>query len=535
MHVRFIPFGGRSRGDLCLYWVLAWLVSAQPAFGTPLFGQPSSYPVDGSPIGVGTGFFDTDPGRDLVVGNEAGESGPSLSFLSNRGQGSFLPETRMTLDPQLYILQAIAAADIDGDGFDDVAVAVDRIDNIFLVRATVLVYRNDRGIGFAQPDEYPLSGVFARCISIADVNGDDILDLVVCHSNNAVGAEGLVSVLLGESQSGVPTGTFGDDLPFDVGTAPVNVTIGRLDGDAFADLVVGDADEGKVYLLYGSGTAALFGDAVELGAATDPVTSIIADVGGSPLSDVLVLNRSTGRLLTFSQTAPRTFAAPAPALVGIQPSSMVLGNFTDDAIPDLVVVSVLGAQLFTGADGGGFLSAEVISDDDSLEAVTAAELNGDERLDIAATSVLNDLVTVVLNGTDAPPTPTNTPTITPTPTRTATATRTRTPTRTLTPTRTPTRTRTGTPTRTGTVTRTVPPITATRTVSQTPTITGTPTLAPTPFGPGDANCDGVINADDIDGVISNLFDPRCSTADVDGDDRVAANDVLLVIQLVAGN
>lgn len=531
MRVRFIPFGGRSRGDLCLYWVLAWLVSAQPAFGTPLFGQPTSYPVDGSPIGVGAGFFDADPGRDLVVGNEAGQSGPSLSFLSNRGQGSFLPETRMTLDPQ-DILQAIAAADMDGDGFSDVAVVVDRPGEIFPLRTIVLVYLNNGGGGFAQPDEYPLSGVFARCIVVGDANNDDILDIVVCHSNNLVDpAEGIISVLPGESQSGVPTGTFGDDLPFDVGTAPVSVTIGRLDGDGFTDLVAGDADEGKVYALYGTGTASLFGAAVELGAVTDPTTSIIADVGGSPLSDVLALSRSRGRLLTFSQTAPRTFAAPTAALVGIQPSSMVLGNFTDDGIPDLVVVSVLGAQLFTGADGGGFTSSEVISDDDSLEAITAAHLNNDDgRLDIAATSVLNDLVTVVLNGTDAPPTSTNTPTITATPTRTPTPTRTRTPTRTFTASRTPTRTRTGTPTRTE-----IRTVTTTATATQTPVTTGTTTITPPPFDPGDANCDGMINEADIDGVISNLFDPRCSAADVDRDGRVAANDVLLVVQLVAGN
>jgi hypothetical protein len=202
---------------------------------------------------------------------------------------------------------------------------------------------------------------------------------------------------------------------------------------------------------------------------------------------------------------------------------MALANFTDDALPDLVVVSALGAQLFTGTSGGGFMSGEIIASEESLETLTIADLNDDERLDIAAVSVLKDLVTVGLNGADAPATPTNTPTITLSPTRT------RTPPRTL------TGTRTGTPTRTGTVTRTVPGITATRTVTQTPTISGTPTITPTPFGPGDANCDGVINEADIEGVISNLFDRQCSTADVDGDGRVAANDVSLVVQLVVGN
>jgi hypothetical protein len=435
----------------------------------------------------------------------------------------------MTLDPQLYILQAIAAADINGDGFGDVVVAVDRIDNIFLVRATVLVYLNNGGNGFAQPAVYPLSGIFARCILLADVNGDDVLDLVVCHSNNAVGAEGRISVLPGLSQSGMPTGTFASDRPFSVGTAPTNASIGLLDGDALSDLVVGDADEGKVFVLYGTGPATIFGAPVELGAVTDPVASIIANVDSTPLSDLLVLNRSSGRLLAFSQTAPRTFAEPIQTLVGFRPSAMALANFTADAIPDLVVVSDLGAQLFPGTSGGGFTSGEIITGEDSLNALTIADLNDDGRLDIASTSALKDLVTVVLNGADAPATPTRTFTITPTPTRTLTPTRTRTPTRTL------TGTRTGTPTRTGTVTRTVPINTATRTATRTPTIIGTPTITPTPFGPGDANCDGVINEADIDGVVSNIFDLQCSTADVDGDGQVAANDISLVVLLVSDN
>jgi hypothetical protein len=45
----------------------------------------------------------------------------------------------------------------------------------------------------------------------------------------------------------------------------------------------------------------------------------------------------------------------------------------------------------------------------------------------------------------------------------------------------------------------------------------------------------VINEADIDGVLSNLFDRTCGTADVDEDGRVAANDILLVVRLVSDN
>jgi Dockerin type I domain len=145
-----------------------------------------------------------------------------------------------------------------------------------------------------------------------------------------------------------------------------------------------------------------------------------------------------------------------------------------------------------------------------------ADFNGDGKPDFATADQDDDFfgpntqsVSVVLNGVSPPltPTPTRPPTVTGTATRTATI------------------------TRTGTITQTP-------TITFTPTVTGTPTLTPTrtaivtttPLGPGDANCDGRIDEADIDGVITNIFVQTCSTADVDGDGKVLANDVLLVVQ-----
>jgi hypothetical protein len=142
------------------------------------------------------------------------------------------------------------------------------------------------------------------------------------------------------------------------------------------------------------------------------------------------------------------------------------------------------------------------------------DFNGDAKPDFATADQDDTFfgnntqsVSVVLNGESPPltPTPTRPPTLTGTPTRTATI------------------------TRTGTVTRTP---TITRTPTVTPTPTRTPIITTTPLGPGDANCDGRIDEADIAGVIRNVFEQTCSTADVDGDGRVLANDVLLVVQRV---
>lgn len=527
MRVRFISPGGRRAGRFCLFFGLAALCSCLPsaAVAAPIFGAPATYHTDGSPVGVEAGAIDTQSGLDLIVGNEAGEMGGSLSFLSNRGLGSFFPETTRMID-STFTVHAIAAADFNNDQHTDIAVAVDEPDPFFFIRGAVLVYLNDGDGGFPQqPTEYRLQGFFPQCLEAADATGDGVLDLVICHAFNFNGTlEGRVSVL-----PGIPNGTFDDDVVFEVGTNPSRAAVAPLDGDTEPDIVVTDADTQRAYVLYGSGTATLFAPAVELAPVDDPTAVLVADVDGGPLSDVLIFSRSRNRLFIYKQSAPRVFDLPTETNV-FGPLDAGLADFSGDGIDDLMVLGTVGAQLFTGNAAGGFTAAEVVTSDNSLAHLAIANLNADTKPDIAAISSLQDLVTVVLNGTDAPFTPTPTATVTPTPTRTLTATRTLTSTRTLTPSRTATVTRTGTVTRTPTITRTA---TRTPTGDRTPTPSPTPTTMP--LGPGDANCDGRIDSADIDAVIHNVFRFQCSAADVDGDQRVTAADVLLVIELVSGN
>src|SRR5262249_16385128 len=176
---------------LCLMWAAVSAAGAAPALAMPRFGRPGTYAVDGSPIGVRVGALQSAVAHDLLTANEAGEDGPSLSFLLNRGSGSFFPEQRMGLSAAKYILHAVAAGDFDADGRTDIALAVDDI-SAFPVRGAVLVMRNN-GNGFADPVTYPLTGFFPQCIEAVDVTGDGALDLVVCHSQAVAGSsEGLI-------------------------------------------------------------------------------------------------------------------------------------------------------------------------------------------------------------------------------------------------------------------------------------------------------------------------------------------------------
>jgi hypothetical protein len=102
---------------------------------------------------------------------------------------------------------------------------------------------------------------------------------------------------------------------------------------------------------------------------------------------------------------------------------MGLADFDGNRIDDLLVLSALGAELWYGAEDGTFSFGESLVHDTAVDALAVADLNGDGKLDIAASASTQDHVTVVLNGADVPgfgPTATTTPTPTSTPTPTGT-------------------------------------------------------------------------------------------------------------------
>jgi hypothetical protein len=359
----------------------------------------------------------------------------------------------MPLNGNNVILQAIASGDFDGDGRSDVAVAVDDAGG-FPVRASVLVYLNDGQGSLLPPVEYVLNGFFPRCLEIADVSGDGILDLLVCHST-VLGGEpvGQVSVLAGRQSGGVPDGTFAAPRAIEVGTAPSKLAVAQLDSNDRPDVVVADADAGTIHVLYGTGGTDLLATPVVLGEVISPSALVVGNIDSNPLPDVLATSFATHRLVTFSQTASRVFAPPESVLIALLPLDMGAADLTADGNLDLVIVSALGAELWYGDGSGRFGFGEQLGGDSTLDAVTLADLNEDGEIDVAASSSARDEVMVFLHA--GPP------------------------------------------------------------------------------APGDANCDGRIDGDDVAALITRIFMPGCRGADVDDDGRVTAADLVLLLQFIA--
>jgi len=474
------------------------ILFAVPALGAPRLGNPTFYDVDGAPVSAVWADIDASGAVDLVVGNESGVLGPSVSVLANRGNGSFFDDRRLiSLDPFFYVLHAATTVRLDDDAWPDVVVAADEALQL-PVRTTVLAYRNQGEAGFTMPSALVLPGAFPQSVVSADLDGDGLDEVIVADSSAS--GRGQVTVLraLGD-------GTLEAGAPIPIGVTPTTVVATDIDGDGLVDLAVLDPRH-AVYLLYGTGGGTFAAPIPIAGSSGPTAMAVLRQVGRDPVD--LALGSDTGSLQLWRQSLPRQFAAVATAAVAAEIRHLGSADFDADGIAD-VVLSTVGrpvVDLWYGTAVPGFVFGESVSVAGVIDVLTVGDANADDKPDVTIASAAADRVVILLNGTDAPPTPSRTPTPSNTPTATVT----------------PTRTWTATPT-----------MTATTTATPTRTSTTTPSPSPTPAGPGDANCDDRLDSSDLSAIITQIFDRTCDKADANLDGRVSSADVTSLLRLLA--
>jgi FG-GAP-like repeat len=353
------------------------------------------------PSAITAGDIDKNGTIDLVVATLAG-----VSILRNDGTGSFVADASISAgqdDPQ-----AVAIADVDGDGRPDIVVGSGK-------GHSVAVLYGQQGGGFSLGQSIAVDGSVSFLL-VEDFNNDSFLD-IAAGSNVAH----KVSILL--QQAGTPR-TFRPVSSFDTGDSPTAMAAGDFNNDGAMDLAVTSKGNSTLEVFLNDGTGG-FPNVPSATANTDPGPIAVAagDFNHDSNLDVVVATQGNERLTFYlgDGTGAMTEFPDACGLPGV----------------------ALGPCLTIG----------------SPVAVVKADVDGDHRDDLVTANANPASISVLLSSR-----PAATPTSTVTPTQTPTTT----PTATGTSTSTPTPTPTDTPTATPTVTRTPPP-TFTFTVTGTPT------------------------------------------------------------------
>ena len=190
---------------------------------------------------------------------------------------------------------SVAIADVNGDNIPDLVVANWCTDSTCTASSVAVLLGNGDG-SFQTAVTYGSGGLIADSVAVADLNGDGKPDIVVANcgaSSNSncisTGNSGNVAVLLNNGN-----GTFATAVTYSLGALGASsVAVADVNGDGFPDLIVatGSMAGGFVGVLTGIGNGTFNPEAVYASGGVSPLAVAVADVNGDGHPDVVVANQ----------------------------------------------------------------------------------------------------------------------------------------------------------------------------------------------------------------------------------------------------
>jgi RHS repeat-associated protein len=281
---------------------------------------------------------------------------------------------------------SVSAGDFDGDGKTDLAVSNNGSNTVSIFRNT----SNSAGVVSyaAKIDIVTASGSSPNSISVGDLDGDGKMDIAV--TNNSANT---VSIFRNTSTVGAVN--FATKVDYATGTSPQRVSIGDLDGDGRADLVVGNVNGNTISLFRNTSTAAgsvNFAAKVDYAVGGSPYSISIGDLDGDGKADLAVTNYNSSIVSLFRNTSTGmgsvSFAAKVDYTTGANPISISIGDLDGDGKVDLAVTNYTGNTisilLNTSVTGSVSFAAKVdYATGTNPRSVSIGDLDGDGKSDLA--------------------------------------------------------------------------------------------------------------------------------------------------------
>jgi len=334
-----------------------------------------SVPGVAMPTGMVVADFNNDGKRDVALSSWA-DFDDSVTLFFGAGDGTF---QGVSQGPSFsYGTQAVAAADLDGDGVPDV---VSASTNGSAGHPNVKVSLNKGDGTLRSPTDLSV-GTAPSALALGDLDGNGRADLVVAHANG-------FSVLLNQGK-----GTFGTPVGYARGEVGVSVALGDFTGDGKLDVLLGSNDPVNLQVFPGKGNGT-FGSPSTVAIDGWPLELALADINADGKLDVAV---ATGDVQILIGKGNGTFAPATTLSGGPGVSGVALGDVDVDGHVDLVVTNELSGsvRILFGDGHGAFAGTDTFATGlDPIQPVIT-DINGDGRPDILTADVVGDDVTLLL-------------------------------------------------------------------------------------------------------------------------------------------